>query len=89
LRKELPIVAENGTGSFYGKINRKKRKIFFKKRSNKCPRIWTVDRDIEVQNCRQKPKYSEDIKKRKPTISRIRCSKKTSRNFTETWARRL
>jgi hypothetical protein len=27
LRIELSIVAENGTGSLYGKINRKKRKI--------------------------------------------------------------
>ena len=29
-RKELSIIAETGTGSDYGKLNRKKRKIFKK-----------------------------------------------------------
>ena len=29
-RKELSIIAESGTGSDYGKLNRKKRKIFQK-----------------------------------------------------------
>jgi hypothetical protein len=54
LRKELPIVTENGTGSFYGKMNRKKRKIF-NNHSDKCQRIWIVDRDIEVKSVDKNP----------------------------------
>ena len=55
MRKELPVVAENGTGSLYGKIIRKKRKIVLKKHSNKCQRIWTVDRHIEVKSVDKNP----------------------------------
>ena len=53
--KNLSILAENGTGFFYGKLNKKKRKMF-KKYSDKCQRIWKVDRDIEAKNVNKSPK---------------------------------
>jgi len=47
LRKELPIIAEIGTGSDNVKLNRKKRKIFKK---------YRVDRNIEAESASKSPK---------------------------------
>jgi hypothetical protein len=78
-RKELSIVAENGTGSFYGKINKKKRDI---KKVTNAREFEHLPETLKEKH-KQKPKDSEDMKKEKPSISRIKCSNKKPKNFTE------
>jgi hypothetical protein len=77
-RKELSILAETGTGPDNGKLNRKKRKIFQKYS------VTDTREETLKQKCKQKPKELEGMKKGKPSIVRIRCLKKTLKNFTET-----
>jgi len=79
-RKELLIITETQTDSDNGKLNRNRRK-----QSDKCRRIFTVGGDNEAESASQSPKNLKIRKKGKPSISRIRCSKKTPKNFTETW----
>jgi predicted ABC-type ATPase len=65
---------ENSTG---------KKKIL-KKYSDKCQRLCTVDTDIEAESASKSPKNQKIRKKGKTIITRIRFSKKTLKNFTET-----
>jgi hypothetical protein len=53
------------------------------------PESSTVDRNTEAESASKKPKESEDMKKQKLSISKIRCSRKTPKNFTETWTLRI
>ena len=76
-RKKLSIIAETGTGSDNGKLNKKKRKIFQKYR---------------VTNAREVVQLTETLKQKVQAKAqrirrfvRIRCSKKTLKNFIETW----
>ena len=85
-RKALSIIrAETRTGSNNGKLNKKKRKIFQKYRVTNGGEVAQLT-DTMKQKCKQKPKELEGKKKGKPSIVRIRCLKKTIKNFTETWA---
>ena len=54
-RKELSIIAEIGTGSDHGKLNRKKRKIFQKYRVTNAREV-AVDRNTEAESAIQSPK---------------------------------
>jgi len=65
----------------------RKRGTFFKKVTN--AREFEHLTETLKEKRKQKPKDSEDTKKEKPSISRIRCSNKKPKNFTETWARRI
>ena len=85
-RKDLSITAETGTGSDNGNLQQEKEENFSKIYSDKCQRICTVDREIEAEGATESPKNQKIRKKGKISISRIRCSKKTPTNFTETWA---
>ena len=73
-RKELSIIAEMGTGSDNGKLNRKKRKIFQKYRTE------TLKQKVQA-----KAQELDDMKKGKFSIVRIRCFKKILKDFTEIW----
>ena len=84
-RKELSIIAETGTGSDKEKLNRKKRKIFQKYRVTNAREVAQLTETLK-QKVQEKPKELEDKKKGKPSIVRIKCLKKTLKNFTETWA---
>jgi len=65
-RKDLSIIAENGTGSDNGNLNRKKKKDFSKIYSDKCQRICTVDRYIEAEGASKSPKNQKIRKRGKP-----------------------
>jgi hypothetical protein len=88
LETELPIIAETGKGSDNGKLNKKKRKIFQKYRVAMPEKLHSWHTHCR-RKCKQKPKESVDMKKRKPSISRIRCLKETLKFFTDTWSRIL
>ena len=53
-RKELSTIAESGTDSDCGKLNRKKRKVFQKYRVTQG--IFTVDRNTEAESASKSPK---------------------------------
>jgi hypothetical protein len=80
-RKELSIIAEAGTGSDNGKLNWKKRKILKKYRVTNAREVAQL-----TETLKQNHKDLEGMKKGKPSIVRIRCLKKTPKDFTETWA---
>jgi len=84
-RKELSIIAETGTGSDNEKFNRKKRRIFKKYRVSNVREFAQLTETLK-QKVKQKPKQLEGMKKGKPNLVRIRCLKKTLKDFTETWA---
>ena len=84
-RKEISIFAETGTGSDNGNLNNNERKIF-QKYTDKSQESNTADKETEEESAIKRPKI-QDMEKEKPSISRIRCSKKTPKNFTETWAK--
>ena len=68
-RKELSIIAETGTGSDNGKLNRKKRKIFQKYR---------------VTNAREVAQLAETLKQKvRAKAQRIRRYKKRETQYTE------
>jgi len=84
-RKELSLLAETGTGSDNVKLNRKKRKIFQKYRVKNAREVAQLTETLKpiVQ---VKAHKLEGMKNGKSSIVRIRCLKKTLKNFTETWA---
>ena len=84
-RKELSIIAETGTGSDNGKLNKKKRKIFKKYRVTKAREVAQLTETLKLK-VQAKPKELEGMKKGKPSIVRIRCLKKTLKYVRETWA---
>jgi len=84
-RKDLSIIAEIGTGSDNVMLNRKKRKIFKKYRVTKAREFAQLIETLK-QKLQAKAQELEGMKKGKPSIVRIRCLKKTLKNFTETWA---
>ena len=55
-RKELSILAETGTGSDNGKLNRKKGGFLKKYSMTERQRSWTVDRNIEAESASKSPK---------------------------------
>ena len=84
-RKKLSIMAETGTGSDNGKLSRKKRKILKNIEWQMLGKLHSWQKHWS-RKCKQKPKELEGMKKGKPSIIRIRCLKKTLKDFTETWA---
>ena len=84
-RKELSLLAETGTGSDNVKHNRKKRKIFQKYRVKNAREVAQLTETLK-QIVQVKAQKLEGMKNGKSSIVRIRCLKKTLKNFTETWA---
>jgi hypothetical protein len=74
---EIPILAVIGTGCDNGKLKRKRERFLKKIWGDKCQRSSAADRDTEVEIASKKSNESEDKKKGKPSINKIRCSKKT------------
>ena len=56
--KELSVLAETGTGTDNGKLNRKKREIF-KKYSEKYQISSRVERDIEAESASKSPTHQK------------------------------
>ena len=82
-RKELSIITVTGTGSDNGKLNRKKRKIFEKYRVTNAREVAQLTETLK-QKVQAKAQRIRRYEKRKPSIARIRCSKKILKNFIET-----
>jgi len=83
-RKELSTIAETGTGSDNGKLNRKKRKIFKKNRVTNVREVAQLTETLK-QKFQAKPQRIRRYDKGKPSIVRIRCLKETKK-IKETWA---
>ena len=83
-RTELSIIAETGTGSDNGKLNRKKRKIFQKYRVTNPREVAQVTETLK-QKVQAKAQRIRRYGKGKPSIVRIRCFKKILKNFTDIW----
>jgi hypothetical protein len=82
-RKEVSIIAETGTGSENGKLNRKKRKIFKNYRVTNAKEVAQSTETLK-QKVQAKAQRIRRYEKGKSSIVRIRCLKKTPKNFTET-----
>jgi hypothetical protein len=80
----VSITAETGTGSDNGRLNWKK-KIYQKYRVTNAREVAQLTETLN-RKCKQKPKELEGMKKRKPSIVRIRSLKNILKKFTETWA---
>jgi len=84
-RKELSILAETGTVSDNGKLNRKKRNIFQKYSVTNAREVGQLTETLK-QKVQAKAQIIRRYEKGKSSIVRIRCLKKIIKNFTETWA---
>ena len=84
-RKELSIIAETGTGSDNGKLNRKKRKIFNKYRVTTTREVAHLTEPLK-QKVQAQAQRIRRYENRKSSIVRIRCSKGKLKNFTVSWA---
>ena len=84
-RKELSIIAETGRGSDNVKLNRKKRKIFKIYRVANAREVAQLTETLK-QKVQAKAQRIRRYEKRETSVARIRCLKKTLKNFTETWA---
>ena len=82
-RKELSILAETGTGSDNGKLNRKKKKIFQKYSVTNAREVGQLTETLK-QKVQAKAQRIRRYEKRETHIVRIRCLKKILKNFTET-----
>ena len=67
-RKELSIIAETGTGSDKGKLNRKKRIIFQKYRLTNAREVAHLIETLK-QKVQEKAQKLEGMKKGKPSMS--------------------
>jgi len=70
-RRELSIIAETGTGSDNGKLDRKKRKIFQKYRVTNAREVAQLTETLK-QKVQGKAQRIGRYEKRKPSIIRIR-----------------
>jgi len=82
-RKESSILAETGTGSDNGKLNRKKRRILQKYSMTNAREFGQLTETLK-QKVQAKAQRIRRQEKGKPSIVRIRCLKKILKNFTET-----
>jgi hypothetical protein len=82
-RKELSKLAETGTGSDNGKLNRKRRKIFQKYSVTNFREFGHLTETLK-QKVQAKAQRIRRYEKGNPSIVRIRCLKKILKNFTET-----
>ena len=71
-RKESSIIAEAGTGSDNGKLNKKKRKIFQKYRVRNARDVAQLIETLK-QKVQAKAQRTRRYKKGKPSTVRIRC----------------
>ena len=71
-RKELSVIAEPGTGSDNGKLNRKKRKIFKKYRVTNAREVAQFTETLK-QKVQTKVQRIRRYEKSKPSVFRIRC----------------
>jgi len=73
-RKELSIIAETGTGSDNGKLNRKKRKIFQKYKVTHVMDVIHLTEPLK-QKVLAKAQRIRRYEKRKPCVVSIICLK--------------
>jgi len=84
-RKELSIIAETGTGSDNGKLNRKNRKIFQKYRVTNTREIAQLTETLK-QKVQAKAQRIRSYEKRETHCSQNKMFKEDTKKFTETWA---
>jgi hypothetical protein len=85
-RKEISIIAQTGTGSDNSKLNTKKRKIFQKYKVTNAREVAQLIETLK-KKVQAKAQKIRRYKKWDLSISRMRCLRKTPKNFTEIWAR--
>jgi hypothetical protein len=82
-RKEVSVLAEKGTGSDNGKLNRNKGRVLQKYKVTNAREtaqlVETLKQKVQA-NAQRIRRYE----KRKPNLSETKCLRKTSKNFTET-----
>jgi len=84
-RKELSIIAETGTGSDNGKLNRKKRKIFQKYVVTNTTEVAHLT-EILKQKVQAKAQRIRRYEIRETQYSQNKMFKEDTKNFAETWA---
>jgi len=85
LEKELSIIPEPGTGSDHGKLNREKREIFQNYRVTNAREVKQLTETMK-QKVQAKAQKIRRYEKRKPSLVKIRCLRKTQNTTIETWA---
>ena len=80
-RKELSVIAETGTGSDNGKLNRKKRKIFKKYRvTKKLGKLHSWQKRWS-RKCKQKPQKIRRYEKRETQYGQNKMFKEDTKKF--------
>ena len=79
-RKELPIIAEAGTGSDNGKLNRKKRKIFKKYRMTNAWKVAQLTETLK-QKVQAKAQGIRRYEKRDTQYSHNKMFKEDTKRF--------
>ena len=83
-RKELSILAEPGTGSDSGKLNRKKRKIFKKYRVTNSKEFAQLTETLK-QKVQAKAQRIRRYKKRETQCSQNQMFKEDTKKILESW----
>jgi hypothetical protein len=83
-RKDLSIMAETGTVSNSGKLNRKKRKIFQKYRVTNTRELAQLTETLK-QQVQAKPHRIRRNEKSEKQYYHNKMFKKNTKNFRETW----
>jgi ribosome-binding protein aMBF1 (putative translation factor) len=84
-RKELSIIAETGTVSDNGKLNRKWRKIFQTYRVTNAREVAQLTETLK-QKLQAKAQRIRRYEKRETQYSQNKMFKETLKHFTENWA---
>jgi len=84
-RRDLSIIAETGTGSDNGKLNRKKRKIFQKYGVTNAREVAQLTESLK-QKVQVKAQRIRRYEKRETQYNQNKMFKEDTKNFTETWA---
>jgi len=87
-RKVLSIIAETGTGSDNGELNRKKRKIFKKYRVTNAREVVQLTETLQ-QKVQAKAQRQTRYAKRETHYIQNKMFKDDTKNFAETWGQRI
>jgi hypothetical protein len=82
-RKELSILAETGTGSGTGKLNKKKKRIFQNYSVTNAREVGQLTETLK-QKVQAKAQRIRSYENRKPQYSQNKMFKEDSKTYTET-----
>jgi hypothetical protein len=84
----LSLLTESGSGSDNIKLNTNKRKIFQKYKVTDAEEAAELIEKLK-QKIQAKAQSIRRYEKRKTSTSRIKCTKETKIDFTDTWEQKL